>query len=150
MPSTEAEVTVTVYTLASFVCVTYSPKGIYIKSISKLWWHLLCKHMAESDKLPPTLDALRQHVLIIHIQWLPCRRNPMAIWNQPWQTPFQLHRPSLRWLAVNAKQTVLTKNFFRTKNLSCTDLCPCVSDCQNDDHTQNNYETDDDDDVDDV
>ena len=27
-----------------------------------------CKHMAESDKLPPTLGALTQHVLRVHIQ----------------------------------------------------------------------------------
>ncbi|CAL8339873.1 unnamed protein product [Boreogadus saida] len=55
-------------TLASFVCAAYSPKGIYIKTISELRWHLFCKHMAESDKLPPTFGALRQHVLRVHIQ----------------------------------------------------------------------------------
>ena len=36
--------------------------------ISELRWYLLCKHMAESDKLPFTLEALRQHVLRVHIQ----------------------------------------------------------------------------------
>ena len=36
----------------------------------------------------------------------------------------------------------------RAKNLSCTDLCQCGSECQNDKDTQNNYETDDDDDGD--
>ena len=69
MLSTEAEVTEAMLaTLASFVCAAYSPKGIYIKTISELRWHLFCKHMAESDKLPPTLGALRQHVLRVHIQ----------------------------------------------------------------------------------
>ncbi|CAL8335045.1 unnamed protein product [Boreogadus saida] len=69
MLSTEEEVTETMLaTLASFVCAAYSPKGIYIKTISELGWHLFCKHMAESDKLPPTLGALRQHVLRVHIQ----------------------------------------------------------------------------------
>jgi len=52
----------------SFVCAAYSPKGSYIKTISELRWHLFCKHMAESDKLPPTLGALTQHVLRVHIQ----------------------------------------------------------------------------------
>ena len=55
-------------TLASFICAAYSPKGIYIKTIYELRWHLFCKHLAESDKLPPTVGALRQHVLRVHIQ----------------------------------------------------------------------------------
>ena len=56
MLSTEEEVTETMLaTLASFVCAAYSTKGIYIKTISELRWRLFCKHMAESDKLPPTL-----------------------------------------------------------------------------------------------
>jgi len=64
MLSTEEEVTETVLaTLASFLCVAYSPK-----IISRLRWHLFYKHMAESDKLPLTLGALRQHVLRVHIQ----------------------------------------------------------------------------------
>jgi len=47
---TEAKVTETMLVnLASFVCAAYSPKGIYIKSISELRWHLFCKHMTESD-----------------------------------------------------------------------------------------------------
>lgn len=41
MPSREAEVSETMLaTLASFVCAAYSPKGIFIKSISELRWHL--------------------------------------------------------------------------------------------------------------
>ena len=69
MLSSEAEVTETMLsTLASFVCAAYSLKCIYINTISELQWHLFCKHMAESDKLPPTPGALRQHVLRVHIQ----------------------------------------------------------------------------------
>src|SRR6218665_428880 len=37
----------------------------------------------------------------------------------------------------------------RTNNLSCTDLCRCGSECQNDEDTQNKHETDDDNDDDD-
>ncbi|KAI9514009.1 hypothetical protein NQZ68_036963 [Dissostichus eleginoides] len=55
-------------TLASFVCAAYSPKGINIKTIPKLRWHLFCKHRAESDKLPQTFGALKQHILRVHVQ----------------------------------------------------------------------------------
>ena len=44
--------------LATFVFATYALKGIQIASIPELRWHLFCKHMAESDKLPPTPGAL--------------------------------------------------------------------------------------------
>ena len=69
MLSTKTKVIETMLvTLSSFVCAAYSPKGIYIKTITKLRWHLFCKHMEESDKLFPTIGALRQHVLTVHIQ----------------------------------------------------------------------------------
>ena len=55
-------------TLARFVCAAYSPKGIHIESVPELRWHLFCKYMAESDKLPPTHGALKQHVLRVYIQ----------------------------------------------------------------------------------
>src|SRR6218665_914349 len=49
MLSTEAEVTDSMLAnLASFVCAAYSPKGIYIYTISELRWYLFCKHMAKS------------------------------------------------------------------------------------------------------
>ena len=55
-------------TLASFVCAVYCPKGLHVKSIPPLRWHLFCKHMAESDKLPPTIGTLNQHILRVHIE----------------------------------------------------------------------------------
>ena len=65
----EAEVTDGLLsTLAGFVCAAYAPKGITIKMIPELRWHLFTKHMAESDKLPPTIGALKQHILRVHIQ----------------------------------------------------------------------------------
>ena len=54
--------------LATFISAAYSPKGIQIASIPELRWHLFCKHMAESDKLPPTPGALKQHILRVQIQ----------------------------------------------------------------------------------
>ena len=40
--------------LASFVCAAYCPKGIEISGIPELRWYLYCKHIAESNRLPPT------------------------------------------------------------------------------------------------
>ena len=54
--------------LASFVCDAYCLKGIDIHSIPELRWYLFCKHMAESNRLPPTSGALKQHILRAHIQ----------------------------------------------------------------------------------
>ncbi|KAI4810921.1 hypothetical protein KUCAC02_013848, partial [Chaenocephalus aceratus] len=48
--------------------LAYSPKGINIKTIPELRWHLFCKHRAEGDKLPPTLGVLKQHILRVHVQ----------------------------------------------------------------------------------
>ena len=85
MLSTESEVTETMLaTLACFVCAAYSPNGIYIKTISELRWHLLCKHMAENNKLPPTLATLVQHILRVHIQ--------ARVWGQ---ASIALHDPQL-------------------------------------------------------
>ena len=55
-------------TLATFVCAAYNPKGVCISDLAELRWHLFCKHMAESERLPPTLEALKQHVFRAHIQ----------------------------------------------------------------------------------
>lgn len=49
--------------LARFMCAAYSPKGINIRSIPELRWHMFCKYMADSNKLPPTVGALKQHIL---------------------------------------------------------------------------------------
>ena len=54
--------------LASFVCDAYWPNGIEINSIPELRWYLFCKLMAESNRLPPTLGAIKQHILRVHIE----------------------------------------------------------------------------------
>ena len=48
--------------LAKFVFSRYYPKGIHITSIPDLRWHLFYKQLAESNKLPPTLGALQEHI----------------------------------------------------------------------------------------
>ena len=62
--------------------------------------------------------------------------------------PFQLQKPSLRWLAVNAKETVLLPDVLAEKTTYPAPIF--ASACQNDEDTQNKYETDDDDDSDDI
>ncbi len=54
--------------IAKFVSAAYCPKGIQIFIIPELRWYLFCKHMAESVKLPPTIGALKQHILRVHLQ----------------------------------------------------------------------------------
>ena len=121
-------------TLASFVCAAYSPKGIYIKTISELRWHLFCKHMAESDKLPPTIGALRQHVMRVHIQ--------ARVWGQA-SIALQDPQAIIKMVSCQCKTDCTSgRCSCRTQNLSCTDLCQCDSECQNDEDTQNKYETD--------
>ena len=39
--------------LAKFVYQVYCPLGIHTTSIPDLRWHLFCKYLAESNKLPP-------------------------------------------------------------------------------------------------
>ncbi len=55
-------------TLARFVCAAYCPKSIQIPNLPDLRWHLFCKYMAESEKLPPTMGALKQHIMRVHVQ----------------------------------------------------------------------------------
>jgi hypothetical protein len=157
MLSTEEEVTETMLaTLASFVCAAYSSKGIYIKTISELRWHLFCKHMAESDKLPPTLGALRQHVLRVHIQarvWGQASISLQDSQMDPLQNGY--HKESDSQLkptmtnALPAPEAIIemvscqckrdcssARCSCRKNNLSCTDLCQCGSACQNDEDTR--------------
>ncbi len=67
--STASEVTDGIQSaIAKFVCAAYCPKGIPIFNIPELRWYIFCKHMAESVKLPPTIGALKQHILRVHLQ----------------------------------------------------------------------------------
>ena len=77
-------------TLAKFVCTAYRPKGIQLSSIPELCWHLFCKCMAESEKLPPTLGALKQHILRAHVQ--------ARVWGQAVIPQQELLDPPGEWL----------------------------------------------------
>jgi len=77
-------------TLAKFVCTAYRPKGIQLSSIPELCWHLFCKRMAESEKLPPTLGALKQHILRAHVH--------ARVWGQAVIPQQELLDPPGEWL----------------------------------------------------
>ena len=58
----------TLVAISEFVCVLYCPKGVAIKRLKDLRWYLFCKQMAERDRLPPTEEALKQHILRAKLQ----------------------------------------------------------------------------------
>lgn len=165
----EAEVTDSLLsTLTGFVCAAYAPKSITTKTISELRWHLFTKHMAESDKLPPTIGALKQHILRVHIQ--------ARVWEQATITHqdaqldplengyFKDADGRLKPTTIDvlpAPEVIVevvrchcetdcssARCFCITNNLTCTDLCQCGSQCQNDVDYQNNGHLSDDEDED--
>ncbi|KAJ8418782.1 hypothetical protein AAFF_G00002810 [Aldrovandia affinis] len=111
--------------------------------------------MAESDKLPPTLGALKQHVLRAHIQ--------ARVWGQtdivqqefldPLQNGYykdkdgQLKPVTTEFLP--APEAIIEMVRCQCKvdcsshrcscnsvELPCTELCQCSADCQNDEDSQ--------------
>ena len=53
--------------LASFVCDAYCPKGIGINHIPELRW-CLAVYDTDSERLPLTSGALKQHIRRVHAQ----------------------------------------------------------------------------------
>ena len=139
-------------TLSSFVCRAYCPSGVVIGELHQLRWHLFCKHLAESDRLPPTESALHEHCLRAHFQ--------ASVWGQA-NIPMQIQMDPLvnGWcnnggviMAVTTKlepapaailelvKCACKKNNCtssrcncKSRGLICTDLCLC-SECENEDH----------------
>ena len=139
-------------TLASFVCTAYCPKGINIKSIPELRWHLFCKQMAEGVRLPPTYGALKQHILRVHVQarvW-----GQASIAHQVFLDPLQngyhidMKNQQLKPTTTNvppAPEAIIEmvrcmckgdctsqRCSCKSRDLQCTDLCQCSADCEND------------------
>ncbi|KAE8288342.1 hypothetical protein D5F01_LYC12210 [Larimichthys crocea] len=114
-----------VSTLEHFTCAAYSPKGINIKAIPQLRWHLFCKHRAESDKLPPTLGALKQHILRVHVQTRVWAQAAIAL-QDPQLDPLQngYFRDSDGML-----KPVTTEVLPAPKAILELVLCKCKSDC---------------------
>ena len=138
--------------LASFVCDAYCLKGIAINSIPELRWYLFCKHMAESNRLPPTSGAFKQHLIRAHIQarvW-----GQASIAQQEFLDPLQngfckdangdlvphttddLPAPKaiIEMVNCHCKGNCSSQRCgCRSHNLACTELCLCSTECQNDD-----------------
>ena len=57
----------TVKSLEKFVCHMYSPKAEF-DDIGKLRWQLFKQSQAEAEKMPPTKDVLKYHILRAHYQ----------------------------------------------------------------------------------
>ena len=137
--------------LANFVCMVYCLKGIHITSIPDLRWHLFCKNLAESSKLPPTVGALEEHIERAHVQ--------IRAWSQAtvmWQSfldplkhgyyqkshgeilPTATKVPPaplaiVELIRCQCKTHCTTQRCScRRHNLACTELCLCGSDCEND------------------
>ncbi len=149
--------------LAEFVCRAYAPKGINITCIPELRWYLFCKTMAESEKLPPTFGALRQHVSRVHLQ--------SRIWGQAASAEYvhidpighgyyqdndgNIHPHTsdvapaptavVEMVRCQCKTNCATQRCSCKRNeLSCTDLCQCSTDCENDEdtHIENSLQSD--------
>lgn len=145
--------------LESFICAAYSPKGINIKAISQLRWHLFCKHrkwhapsntwsseaahlespcpnksMGTGSNCSAGSTAGSSAKLILQTLWCHAQTSD--------QRSSQIQRPSLSRL-VHCK----CKSDCSSGRCSCRakDMCQCSSQCQNDDDSQAvMYESDDD------
>jgi len=136
--------------LAQFVCLLYCPKGTNITDIPDLRWHLFCKHLAESTKLPPTTGSVDEHIERVHVQ--------AVVWSQAtvmWQhllDPLKhgYHRDDhgnilptttnvppapqaiLELIRCQCKADCTTQRCSSKRhNLTCTELCLCETDCEN-------------------
>ena len=139
-----------VSSLAEFVCAVYCPKGVNITNIADLRWHLFCRNMAESDRLPPTFEALRQHILRAHVQarvWGQCHMSKQ-VFVDPLQNGFlKTSDGTIKPVTTNilpAPQAIIEmvrchckgvctshRCSCKAKKLQCTDICACGSLCQN-------------------
>ena len=137
--------------LAAFVCIPYTPKGVKIDSIPELRWHFFCKNLAENDKLPPTLDALKQHVLRAHIQASVWGQADIAqqefidpLLNGYYRDKDEMLKPVttnslpapeaiIEMVRCQCKKDCSSRRCScKSNDLTCTELCLCNTDCQND------------------
>jgi len=154
--------------LAKFVCSRYCPKGVCITSIPDLRWYLFCTQLAESNKLPPTLGALEEHIKRVRLQsrvW--CQATVMQ--QQPLDplkfgyykvasgqmfpvTTNTLPAPQAIIELVRCKCNTncsTQRCSCRKNNLSCTELCLCDTECENDEdcNVENDSDGDEDNDM---
>ena len=138
MPSAE-----TVKSLEKLVCHVYSPKAEF-DDIGKLRWQLFKQSQAEAEKMPPTKDVLKYHILRAHYQAMVWSQAaiPQPTLPQPtmfgWKTEGEVFVPIITAQKV-APDTVLElvscgcgisrckTNICscRKQGLVCTEMCKC-------------------------
>ena len=118
--------------------------------------------MAEGDKLPPTLGALKQHILRAHVQarvWAQAATAQQDI-PDPLQNGFYKdkdgHIKPVTTEVLPAPAAIIemvrcqcktdcsrSRCSCKGKDMTCTNLCLCGTDCQNDEDSQVLVMTDD-------
>jgi hypothetical protein len=138
----------TAASIEQFICTVYLPQT-EIESVKKLRWWLFRKKQAESERLPPTPDALRQAILRAHHQTF--------VWNQATVTNPVIPPPADhgwkqdgdRWIPIMTTQLPAPESVLhlvkcgckkqcrtercscRKAGLSCSDICGCLEDGEN-------------------
>ncbi len=150
--------------LAEFVCRAYAPKGINITCIPELRWYLFCKTMAESEKLPSNISVHSDNMLAGFTcnpeygvkQLLQSMCTPIQIGHGYYQdndgnihphTSDVAPAPTavVEMVRCQCKTNCATQRCSCKRNyLSCTDLCQCSTDCENDEdtHLENSLQSD--------
>ena len=155
-------------TLESFVCAAYCPRGVNVERIPELRWYLFCKHMAESDRLPPTFGAFQQHLLRVHVETTVWGQASVAdqVMIDPLKNGFfkdsngqfkptttdVLPAPKAVMEMVRCQckiNCVSQRCSCKAKELPCTELCMCSDLCDNDEdaHMERTHDTDEDSDI---
>ncbi|MEW8548339.1 MAG: hypothetical protein AB2693_32955 [Candidatus Thiodiazotropha sp.] len=137
--------------LEKFVCKLYAP-NMTVENLSQLRWKLFSKRQAEAEKLPPTLESLRQAILRAHYQSLIWQNDlePNPIIPPPenygWRkdsgtyVPVSSELPAAPDAVVQLVRCSCSKTkcssscSCRKNNMNCTEMCECEGDldvCRN-------------------
>ena len=137
--------------LETFVCKLYAP-NMNTENLGQLRWKLFFKRQAEAEKLPPTLESLRQTILRAHYQALIWQNdlvpNPIVPppekygWKKDGGThvPISSELPAAPDAVVQLVRCSCSKSkcssscSCRRNNMNCTEMCECEGDldvCRN-------------------
>ena len=138
--------------LEEYVCRLYSPKST-TRDIGKLRWHLFVRSQAEAEKLPPTKEALRLHILRALFQALKWNLDTVPMPNIPspleygWKDdkgclvpmttslqPAPLSVLEVVKCGCGSSRCSSASCTCRKHNLACTEMCRCEanpSNCEN-------------------
>ena len=135
--------------LESFICQAYSTKEFQSNAIADIRYYMYCKNGIE--RLPPTTGALHAHIQRAHIQahiWGQC---DTLLINQlnPLSNGYYIENDTLtplKSITPMAPKELIEMNFCKCKTgcstgrcscrqrgFSCTDICRCGDDCENQD-----------------